>query len=108
IVRPRRAPVLVRAIPARRTETCGPGNRPWIPSPVRQIGRKAFALVGGYQDIVGGCALCEYWQLPLDLDDAAVGPACAPSVFENLFLDNARSHSLGSPSHCLARGLVLG
>ena len=70
-----RSPLVVRAVPACRNEARGSCDRPRIPSPVRQIGRKDLALVRGYENIVGRRALRENGQLALNLDDAAIRPS---------------------------------
>src|SRR5262249_2784411 len=103
-----RSPLVVRAVPACWNEAGGPCDRPWIPGPVRQIGRKDLAFVRGYDNIVGGRALRKNRQLALNLDDAAVRPTRAAGILEHLLLDNSRSEPLGRASQPIAVELVLG
>src|SRR5262249_1736503 len=77
-----RAPLVVRGVPARWNEAGGPCDRPRIPRPVRQIGRKNLAFVRCHENIVGGRSLRENRQLALNLYDA-LSVLRAPPVSSN-------------------------
>src|SRR5258708_21021442 len=96
------------AMAAWGNEAGGSCDRPRIPRPVRQIGRKNLALVRGYENIVGRRALRENGQLALDLDDAAIRPSGAAGILEHLVLDNSRAEPLSLASYRIAVELVLG
>src|SRR5262249_49106847 len=102
-----RSPLVVRAVPACWNKAGGSRDRPRIPSPVGQIGRKNLALVRSYENIGGRRALRENGQLALNLVGAAVRPSRAAGILEHLVLDNSRAEPLSRASQRITIQLVL-
>src|SRR5262249_3613591 len=96
----------MRGVPARRYEPGRACDRTRVPGTIWQIRREHFALVRGHKHIIGGGLLGKNRDLPLDLDDAAVGPPRAAGILEHPLLDDLRTEPPRSTAQRVRQELV--
>ena len=84
----RAAPLLAGRMPGRGDQAGRTRDRPRYPGPERHIGAEHLALVGDQHDVVVGQVLGEDRHLPLDLDDAGIGPPGGAGILEHLLGDD--------------------
>src|ERR1700724_4696733 len=90
-----RAPLVLTSVPALRTQASRSGDGPGVPGPVRQVGRKYFALIGCDKNVVGRGLLGKYRHLTLEQRHAAVGASRAAGILEDPFLNNLGAKARG-------------
>src|SRR5262245_20972982 len=85
----------MRGMPAARNQPGRSRYRARNPGPIGQVRPEYFAFIGGDYDIMVGRSLREDGDLALDQNIAAVGLARSASVFEDAFLHDRGTETLG-------------